>query len=109
MFSEVPGANTYTLKLILHDWSDDECVRILANMRRSVIGRGQVFVAEHVVPGPTEPHFSKLFDIHMMCWGTGRERTSEEYAALLSTSGWQYAQTLRAPGGMMSVVAGTAR
>ena len=108
MFSEVPGANTYTLKLILHDWNDDECVRILANMRRSVIGRGQVFIAEHVVPGPAEPHFSKLFDIHMMCWGTGRERTAEEYAALLSTSGWQSAQTLRAPGGMMSVVVGTA-
>jgi len=83
-------------------------VRILANMRRSVIGRGQVFIAEQVVPGPAEPHFSKLFDIHMMCWGTGRERTAEEYAALLSTSGWQSAQTLRAPGGMMSVVVGTA-
>jgi hypothetical protein len=108
MFSEVPAAETYTLKLILHDWSDDECVRILANMRRSVIGRGQVFVAEHVVPGPAEPHFSKLFDIHMMCWGTGRERTSEEYANLFTTSGWEYTQTVRAPGGMMSVVAGTA-
>jgi hypothetical protein len=108
MFSEVPAAETYTLKLILHDWSDDECVRILANMRRSVIGRGQVFVAEHVVPGPVEPHFSKLFDIHMMCWGTGRERTSEEYANLFTTSGWEYTQTVRAPGGMMSVVAGTA-
>jgi hypothetical protein len=108
MFGEVPPAEVYTLKLILHDWSDEECVRILANMHRSAIGRGQLFVAEHVVPGPAEPHFSKLFDIHMMCWGTGRERTSEEYAALLSASGWQYTQTLRAPGGMMSVVAGTA-
>ena len=94
--------------MILHDWSDDECVRILANIRRSVIGRGQLFVAEHVVPGPAEPHFSKLFDLHMMCWGTGRERTTDEYANLLTASGWEYTQTVRAPGGMMSVVAGTA-
>jgi len=108
MFSEVPAAEAYTLKLILHDWSDDECVRILANIRSSVIGRGQLFVAEHVVPGPAEAHFSKLFDIHMMCWGTGRERATDEYANLFTASGWEYTQTVRAPGGMMSVVAGTA-
>ena len=108
MFSEVPAAEAYTLKLILHDWSDDECVRILANIRHSVIGRGRLFVAEHVVPSPAEPHFSKLFDIHMMCWGTGRERTTDEYANLFTASGWEYTQTVRAPGGMMSVVAGTA-
>jgi hypothetical protein len=109
MFKEVPPAAAYTLKLILHDWSDEECVRVLANMRRSVIGPGRLFVAEHVVPAPAEPHFAKLFDIHMMCWGTGRERTSAEYARLLATSGWKYTQTLRAPGGLMSVVVGTAQ
>ena len=108
MFGEVPPADAYTLKLILHDWSDEECVRILANIRRAVIRGGRLFVAEHVVPGPAEPHFSKLFDIHMMCWGTGRERTSEEYAGLFRASGWKLAQSLPAPGGTMSVVAGIA-
>ena len=109
MFREVPAAEAYALKLILHDWSDEECVRILANMRRSVIGPGgRLLVAEHVVPGPAEPHFAKLFDIHMMCWGTGRERTTEEYAALFAASGWKYTQTLSVPGAMISVVAGTA-
>ena len=109
MFREVPPADAYTLKLILHDWSDAECVRILANLRRSVIdSRGRLFVAEHVVPGPAEPHFAKLFDIHMMCWGTGRERTSEEYADLFAASGWQYTQTLGTPGGIMSVMEGIA-
>jgi hypothetical protein len=38
MFGEVPPADAYTLKLILHDWSDEECVRILANKRRAVFG-----------------------------------------------------------------------
>ena len=80
MFGEVPPADAYTLNLILHEWSDEECVQILANMRRAVIQGGRLFVAEHVVPSPAEPHFSKLFDIQMMSWGTGHERTSEEYA-----------------------------
>jgi hypothetical protein len=33
------------------------------------------------VPGPAEPHFAKLFDIHMMLV-SGRQRTSAEYAEL---------------------------
>jgi O-methyltransferase domain/Dimerisation domain len=106
MFREVPPADAYMLKMILHDWNDEECIRILTNLRRSVIGQGQVFIAEHVVPGPAEPHFAKLFDIHMMCWGSGRERTSAEYAGLLSASGWRYADTRRPSEGTVSVVAG---
>jgi hypothetical protein len=31
-----------------------------------------------------------LFDIHMMRWGSGRERTEEEYASLLKASGWHF-------------------
>ena len=42
------------------------------------------------MPGPSESHFSKLFDIHMMCWGNGQERTEEEYASLLKASGWRF-------------------
>jgi hypothetical protein len=38
----------------------------------------------------SESHFAKLFDIHMMCWGSGRERTQEEYALLLRVSGWRF-------------------
>jgi hypothetical protein len=40
------------------------------------------------------PHFSKLFDIHMMCVASGRERTVDEYSTLLDRSGWKYVQTL---------------
>jgi hypothetical protein len=67
MFQLVPSADAYVLKMILHDWNDEECVDILSNIRRASPATGQLFIAEFVVPGPTEPHFAKLFDIHMMC------------------------------------------
>ncbi|MGH7053378.1 MAG: methyltransferase [Stellaceae bacterium] len=108
MFAGVPAADAYTLKLVLHDWSDAECVCILANARRAVANAGRIFIAELVVPGPDEPHFSKLFDIHMMCALTGRERTAAEYAELLVAAGWRYDRTLRAPGALQSVIAATA-
>ena len=86
MFREVPPADAYVLKSVLHNWSDDECVRILTNVRRAVIGTGRVFAADFVVPGAEEPDFSKLFDIHMMLVLTGRERTASEFAELMAAA-----------------------
>lgn len=93
MFSEVPSSDAYVMKMILHDWNDEECVKILSNIQKAAPAGGRVLVVEHVVPGPEVPHFSKLFDIHMMCALTGRERTEKEYAELLKNAGLQYVQT----------------
>jgi O-methyltransferase domain/Dimerisation domain len=79
MFEAVPNADAYSLKMILHDWNDGECIKILSNIRKAATGLARVFVVEHVVPSHNAPHFSKLFDIHMMCWGTGQ-------ASVLGTS-----------------------
>ena len=70
MFKEVPShADVYSLKMILHDWNDSECTQILQTIRHRAKPDGRIFIVEHIVPGPSESHFSKLFDIHMMCWG----------------------------------------
>jgi hypothetical protein len=104
MFAAVPAAGAYMMKLILHDWNDEECARILTNISRAASAGARVFIIEHLVPGPDVPHFAKLFDIHMMCWGTGRERTVEEYASLLERTGWKYVHTWFPQSRMMGVV-----
>jgi hypothetical protein len=106
MFKEVPKADAYGLKMILHDWNDDECVAILQNIRRAAEGPARVFIMEHVVPGPEVPHFAKLFDIHMMCWGSGRERTESEYAMLVRDAGWRPVAMHQAPDSIVSVIEG---
>ncbi len=93
MFREVPSSDAYIMKMILHDWNDEECIKILSNIQKASPADARVLVVEHVVPGPETPHFSKLFDIHMMCALTGRERTEKEYAALMEKAGLQYIQT----------------
>lgn len=84
------NADVYSLKMILHDWNDSECRQILRTIRCRAKADARVFIIEHIVPGPSESHFSKLFDIHMMCWGSGQERIEQEYASLLETSGWRF-------------------
>jgi hypothetical protein len=106
MFTAVPPADAYMMKMILHDWNDEECRHILANLYRAAPRNGRVFVIEHVIPDPDIPHFAKLFDIHMLVVLTGRERTAAEYGGLLERAGWQYRQTWYPASRMMGVVEG---
>jgi hypothetical protein len=111
MFSstQVPSADAYIMKMILHDWSDEKCVKILSNIYRSSPDHARLFIAEHLIPGPDIPHFSKLFDIHMMCVASGKERTVDEYSTLLEQSGWKYVQTLHPhqQSGLIAVIEGS--
>jgi hypothetical protein len=106
MFVDVPEADAYTMKMILHDWNDDECVRILRNVHRRAVPAGRVFIIEHVIPDNGTPDYAALFDMHMMCWGTGRERTVREYRALLEASGWTFAKTWFSLSGAIGVIEG---
>jgi len=109
MFEAVPTADAYALKMILHDWNDAECIAILSNVRRSAPRNARVFIIEHVVPGPETPHMAKLFDLHMMCWGTGRERTEDEFAALLGAAGWRFVRSWYPSNRLMGVIEGRPR
>jgi hypothetical protein len=79
-------------------------VQILTNIYRAAPTHARVFVAESVVPGHDTPHFAKLFDIHMMCMLTGRERTEEEYARLFHEAGWHYVGTRYPASKLLGVV-----
>ncbi len=106
MFESIPPADIYFMKLILHDWNDDECVRILENIHRASGENASVIIVEHLITDPHTPHFSKLFDIHMMCWGTGRERSADEYAKLLARAGWRHIGTWYPESRLMGLVEG---
>jgi Shikimate / quinate 5-dehydrogenase len=45
---------------------------------------------------------------HMMCWGSGQERTEEEYASLLNASGWRLVTCHYPPHASMGVIEGIA-
>ena len=108
MFVDVPHADAYAMKMILHDWNDDESTRILSNLRRRVSEMGRLFIIEHVIPTTGSPDYAVLFDMHMMCWGTGRERTTQEYSDLLEASGWRLQGTWFPLDGEIGVIEGAA-
>ena len=86
-FKAVPsGGDAYMMKYILHDWNDEECVKILSNCRAAMNRDGKVLVVDNVIAPGNDPSWGKLLDIQMLIIG-GRERTKEEFSALFAAAG----------------------
>jgi hypothetical protein len=93
-FSSVPaGFDLYTLFSVVHDWGDDEVVRILGCVRDALGPSGRVMVVEHALPtGPGE-EFLKATDLLMLAYTAGgRERSVAEYEALFGRAGLRVAR-----------------
>ncbi len=89
-FEAVPaGADAYLMRHIVHDWTDEQSLVILKNIRRVIGPGGKLLVIEGVVPAGNEPSFSKLLDLNMMVMPGGKERTEAEYRELLSAGGFR--------------------
>ncbi len=89
MFKEVPSADAYVLKLILHDWDDASCATILANVCARLERGGRVICIDNVMPplGDVSDVPSKLLDVNMMLLLPGKERTRVEWEALYRDAG----------------------
>jgi hypothetical protein len=89
-FESVPaGADAYSMRHIIHDWYDDDSIRILSNVRKALPTDGRVMVIEAVIPSQIEPSPSVLFDMVMLMIPGGQERTVEQYRTLFAASGLQ--------------------
>ncbi|THU47857.1 hypothetical protein C4D60_Mb09t20070 [Musa balbisiana] len=81
------------LKWILHDWSDEHCLKLLKNCWRALSEDGKVIVVESVmpvVPKPTpQAQNACVSDLVMLAHNPGgRERTEEEFQDLAREAGF---------------------
>jgi ubiquinone/menaquinone biosynthesis C-methylase UbiE len=91
MFESVPPANVYIMKHIIHDWEDEKCIRLLENCRRSMQGDGRVICVDSVLPpiGNVSGTASKLLDLSMLVFISGRERTEDQWRHLYQSAGFE--------------------
>jgi hypothetical protein len=90
-FQSVPeGGDAYIMKHIIHDWDDARATVILKNIAKAMgPKKGKVILLECVVaPGPV-PDLGKFIDIEMLLFPGGRERTADEFRALLAGAGFE--------------------
>jgi hypothetical protein len=90
---DIPAADVYLLGSILHNHDDDEARLILGNLIAEQSG-ARIISAEILLPGdPAVPHAGTDLDMRRLAIG-GRERTLDEYTALLGTAGLTVSRVL---------------
>ncbi|KAL0913176.1 hypothetical protein M5K25_016615 [Dendrobium thyrsiflorum] len=93
MFESVPAADAVILKWILHDWTDEQCVKLLRNCWKALPEKGKVIVVECILPVvPNEAIATKgafQFDLAMLLDTVGgKERTENEFKSLAKEAGF---------------------
>ncbi|KAK1412125.1 hypothetical protein QVD17_33121 [Tagetes erecta] len=95
MFEAIPNAHAILIKWSLHDWSDEECIKILKNCKQAIPSKekgGKLMIIDMVVnldEGDDKLLETQLlFDMVMMSCLTGRERTEKDWAKLFIDSGF---------------------
>jgi SAM-dependent methyltransferase len=110
-FDEMPaGGDVYVLCRVLHNWPDDDAVRLLRRIRQAVAADGRVVVIEDLVqvatvrnkdliqpaagpepgqdeaaqPGPA----AEIMDLLILLMLSGCDRTESEYTSLLGQAGF---------------------
>ncbi|XP_034207918.1 trans-resveratrol di-O-methyltransferase-like [Prunus dulcis] len=97
MFEKIPPANAIFLKWILHDWSDEESVKILKKSREAILSKnegGKVIILEINVSADNKKMDKKsietqlMWDMLMMVNLNGKERSEAEWEKLFLTAGF---------------------
>lgn len=101
-FGEVPpGGDLYILSNIIHDWDDDDALRILQTCRAAMGAGSRLLIIELVLPDDARPSMGKLLDLEMLSVTPGgRQRTEAQYAELLARAGLEATEVVLALPGM---------
>jgi hypothetical protein len=106
MFETVPSADAIFMKWIMHDWGDEDCIKILKSCRKAIPETGKVIIVDVVAldsnqrgddndnsgqkeKAALDPNLVLVFDLVMVahCSG-GKERTEEEWKKILLEGGF---------------------
>ena len=102
-FETVPeGADAYLMRVVIHDWEDDEAIAILKVCRHAMGETAKLLLIERLIAPPNEMPAAKFGDLNMLVLPGGRERTREEFSDLFARSGFELTRVF--PAGILNVI-----
>jgi hypothetical protein len=101
----IKAARAYSLHSILHDWGDEDGVRILENLKPALRpGYSRVLLNEIVVSEDHPTLAATSMDMMMLGHFAVRERTESDWKAILEKAGLKFCKIYRYPGVAESVI-----
>ena len=83
------GKPTYIIRHVLHDWTDDEVVHILSNVRQAMPKRNGRLLLVEMLFRPDSSRNVRLASIRMLALNSGITRTQEAMEALVVRAGFK--------------------
>jgi hypothetical protein len=87
-FERAPRGDAYLLSGILHDWDDERATAILRTVRAAAGDDGRLLIIDSVLPEGNDPDGAKWLDLLMLALLGGKERSEEQWRALLEAGGF---------------------
>ncbi|KAF2323751.1 hypothetical protein GH714_036828 [Hevea brasiliensis] len=94
------GAGLVPWWWILHDWNDEDCMKILKNCREALPKTGKLIIVDAVLNSQGNELFDYMrlvFDLAMMVHVQGKERSEAEWKILLEEGGFASYKIIKIP------------
>ncbi|TVU25738.1 hypothetical protein EJB05_28244, partial [Eragrostis curvula] len=93
MFKFIPPAQAILLKLVLHFWSDEDCVKILTQCRKAIPPRaagGKVIIIDILIGSSSRTMLETelLVDMLMLAVTNGKQRDENEWRTIFAKAGF---------------------
>jgi len=85
-FDNIPAADCLLLKSIIHDWNDENAIKILMNCHKALKKDGIILLIGQVIEKPYTAR-ELFYDLHMQVMLGGAERTEKEFCTLFEAAG----------------------
>ncbi|XP_057751323.1 isoflavone 4'-O-methyltransferase-like [Arachis stenosperma] len=95
MFKSIPSADAVLLKWILHDWNDEQALKILKNSKEAISERGKegkvIIIDISIDETSDDKELIELkldYDLVMLAMFNGKEREKKEWDKLIHEAGY---------------------
>lgn len=101
----LPRADAYVLMEVLHDWADADAIAVLRAIRRAAFPGATLLVVEGLLADDVADPRAHALDVIMLAVTGGRERTAQQFDALLRAADFRLSTVIQTDGPMRIVEA----
>ncbi|KAF2453061.1 S-adenosyl-L-methionine-dependent methyltransferase [Lineolata rhizophorae] len=101
----VKGARAYYMHSVLHDWSDETCLKILGRVKAAMRpGYSKVLINENVIPDAGAGWEATALDMMVMTLLSAEERTEKHWRSLVGRAGLKLVKIWSVENGSESLI-----
>ncbi|KAN0044538.1 hypothetical protein ACTA71_006054 [Dictyostelium dimigraforme] len=89
-FESVPAGDCYILKRILHDWNEQDCIRILETIGKSILPGGKVIIFDCIIDPKNYIPGHLYLDVMMFHFFGSEQKTIQQFTNISDKAGFKF-------------------